>query len=60
MKEVKTPKKPLAIYYAIVLLVLLLLNFVRRAVDERAADQGSGLRHLHVHDRGEGHRPGGY
>ena len=28
MKEVKTPKKPLAIYYAIVLLVLLLLNFV--------------------------------
>ena len=28
MKEVKTPKKPLAIYYAIVLLVLVLLNFV--------------------------------
>ena len=28
MKEVKTPKKPLAIYYAIVLLVLLILNFV--------------------------------
>ena len=28
MKEVKTPKKPLAIYYAIVLLVLLVLNFV--------------------------------
>ena len=28
MKEVKTPKKPLAIYYAIVLLVLMLLNFV--------------------------------
>ena len=28
MKEVKTPKKPLAIYYAIVLLVLILLNFV--------------------------------
>ena len=28
MKEVKTPRKPLAIYYAIVLLTLLLLNFV--------------------------------
>ena len=28
MKEVKTPKKPLAIYYAIVLVLLLLLNFV--------------------------------
>ena len=28
MKEVKTPKKPLAIYYAIVLLVLMILNFV--------------------------------
>ena len=28
MKEVKTPRKPLAIYYAIVLLALLLLNFV--------------------------------
>ena len=28
MKEVKTPKKPLAIYYAIVLLVLMQLNFV--------------------------------
>ena len=28
MKEVKTPNKPLAIYYAIVLLVLMLLNFV--------------------------------
>ena len=28
MKEVKTPRKPLAIYYAIVLLMLLLLNFV--------------------------------
>ena len=28
MKEVKTPKKPLAIYYAIVLLALMLLNFV--------------------------------
>ena len=28
MKEVKTPKKPLAIYYAIVLLILLILNFV--------------------------------
>ena len=28
MKEVKTPKKPLAIYYTVVLLVLLLLNLV--------------------------------
>ena len=28
MKEVKTPRKPLAIYYAIVLLALLLLNLV--------------------------------
>ena len=28
MKEVKTPNTPLAIYYAIVLLVLMLLNFV--------------------------------
>ena len=28
MKEVKTPKKPLAIYYAIVLVILLILNFV--------------------------------
>ena len=28
MKEVKTPRKPLAIYYTIVLLALLLLNFV--------------------------------
>ena len=28
MKEVKTPRKPLAIYYAIVLLMLLPLNFV--------------------------------
>ena len=28
MKEVKTPLKPLAIYYALVLLMLLLLNFV--------------------------------
>ena len=28
MKEVKTPKKPLAIYYAIVLLLILLLNVV--------------------------------
>ena len=28
MKEVKTPKKPLAIYYAIVLVILLVLNFV--------------------------------
>lgn len=28
MKEVKTPRKPLAIYYALVLLLLLLLNFV--------------------------------
>ena len=28
MKEVKTPKKPLAIYYAIVLVLLLVLNFV--------------------------------
>ena len=28
MKEVKTPRKPLAIYYAIVLLMLLLLNLV--------------------------------
>ena len=29
MKEVKPSKKPLAIYYAIVLCVLLVLNFVR-------------------------------
>ena len=28
MKEVKTPRKPLAIFYALVLLMLLLLNFV--------------------------------
>ena len=28
MKEVKPPKKPLAIYYAIVLLVLLVINLV--------------------------------
>ena len=28
MKEVKTPKKPLAVYYAIVLVLLMLLNFV--------------------------------
>lgn len=28
MKEVKTPRKPLVIYYALVLLMLLLLNFV--------------------------------
>ena len=28
MKEVKPSRKPLAIYYAIVLLALLLLNFV--------------------------------
>ena len=28
MKEVKTPRKPLAIYYALVLLMLLLLNLV--------------------------------
>ena len=28
MKEVKTPRKPLAIYYTLVLLALLLLNFV--------------------------------
>ena len=28
MKEVKPPKKPLAIYYAIVLVILLVLNFV--------------------------------
>ena len=28
MKEVKTPRKPLAIYYAIVLLLILLLNVV--------------------------------
>ena len=28
MKEVKSPKKPLAVYYAIVLLLLMLLNFV--------------------------------
>ena len=28
MTEVKTPRKPLAIYYALVLLMLLLLNFV--------------------------------
>ncbi len=28
MKEVKTPQKPLAVYYAIVLVLLLLLNFV--------------------------------
>ena len=28
MKEVKTPKKPLAIYYTIVLVILLVLNFV--------------------------------
>ena len=28
MKEVKTPKKPLAIYYTIVLLLILLLNVV--------------------------------
>ena len=28
MKEVKTPRKPLAIYYSLVLLMLLLLNFV--------------------------------
>ena len=28
MKEVRTPRKPLAIYYALVLLMLLLLNFV--------------------------------
>ena len=32
MKEVKPSKKPLAIYYAIVLVILLVLNFVRRAV----------------------------
>ena len=28
MKEVKTPRKPLAIYYAIVLCVLLVLDLV--------------------------------
>ena len=30
MKEVKTPKKPLAIYYALVLLVLITVMPVRR------------------------------
>ena len=30
-----------------------------RAVDERTAGKRSGLRHLHVHDRGQRHRPGG-
>ena len=31
MKEVKPSKKPLAIYYAIVLLVLLVINLVVRS-----------------------------
>ena len=59
MKEVKTPRKPLAIYYAIVLLTLLLLNLAA-AVDGVAPDQRGGLRHLYDHDRGEEHRPCGH
>ncbi len=60
MKEVKTPKKPLAIYYAIVLLVLMLLNFVLVPWMSERQVKRSGLRHLHVYDRGQRHRPGGY
>ena len=52
MKEVKTPKKPLAIYYTVVLLVLLLLNLVLVPWMSAAPGQRGGLRHLYEHDRG--------
>lgn len=59
MKEVKPSKKPLAIYYAIVLLVLLVINLVvmpwlaERQVQEVDYD-------LYEHDRAGKHRQGGY
>ena len=51
MKEVKPSKKPLAIYYAIVLLVLLVINLVvmpwliclRRSIQKFGAVIGLGL-----------------
>ena len=36
MNEIKKPKKPLIFYYTL---------------DGKNADQGSGLRHFHDHDR---------
>ena len=60
MKEVKPSKKPLAIYYAIVLLVLLVINLVvmpwlaERQVQE--VDYGT----FYEHDRAGKHRQGGY
>ena len=47
MKEVKTPRKPLAIYYAIVLLMLLLLNLVLLPwMEERQIKEAVSYTHL--------------
>ena len=62
MKEVKPSKKPLAIYYAIVLCVLLVLDLVlvpwfsQRRIKE--VDYGTFM--SMTHDRRKEHRPGGY
>ena len=38
MKEVKTPKKPLAYYYGIVLIVLIVFNLVGDGTDDVHGD----------------------
>lgn len=54
MKEVKTPKKPLAYYYGIVLIVLIVFNLVVTPILMKG--KGNGLWNFYEHDREEEYR----
>jgi len=43
MNEVKTPKKPLIVYYAIAILVVLLINSAARADGESGARESMSI-----------------
>lgn len=51
MNEVKTPKKPLIVYYAIAILVVLLINTLLVPMVSRGAREVCRLRHVHPDDR---------
>ncbi len=55
MKEVKTPKKPLAYYYGIVLIVLIVFNLVVAPILMKHR-KGNGLWNFYEHDREEEYR----
>ena len=57
-KKVQNPKKPLAYYYSITLIALLLFNIFVAPLLEPAARGADGLQHLYAHDRRKEDRQG--